>query len=295
MSMRCEDVRPLLAELVYEEVDAAVAEDLRDHLGTCLSCRRQQMAFMAVREDLQQWQPEGTATPQGVTFITSDSRGTAGATRPIWQNPVFQGLATAAGFMFVTVLTAAAVNLQVQSGPEGWAVSTSLGQSQELRAAEPPTVSLTQIPELDEWLDTRLDAQFGTRLEERGVVTLASMPRQQFFTDGQVDELTQRVTAVLDQTLAEHDSEARGKLDTALTDMQYYVDTSVKQQEERFFFAVANVVEGLQADHRDEIFQLTQQFSTMHADTDRKADEAHWRIDELELLSLATPTRSPEQ
>lgn len=292
MSMRCEDVRPLLAELVYEEVDAAVAEELRDHLGTCLSCRRRQRAFMAVRKDLQQW-PEADAAPQGVTFITSDSRGRSLEPRPIWHNRTFQGVAAAAGFMFVAALTAAAVNLQVQSGADGWAVSTSFGQSPGFQEQEPATVSLEQIPGLDRWFNTQLDAQLGTRLQERGVVTLASMPRQQFFTDGQVEELDRRVTAALDETLAERDQRMNARIETTAAALQVYVDTSVEDASERYFSIAANVVEGIEAEHRDRMFQVTRQFSELYANTDRKLEEANLRINGL--LSLVPTTRSPEQ
>ena len=61
MSTHCEEVRPLLAELVYGEVDPEVADIVREHLGSCLSCRRYQLAFEAVRGDLQEWQPAAQA------------------------------------------------------------------------------------------------------------------------------------------------------------------------------------------------------------------------------------------
>lgn len=290
MSMRCEDIRPLLAELVYEEVDPGVAEQVREHLGTCLSCRRRQMAFEAVRQDLQQWQPAETPSPaHGITFIAPARH----AATPIWHSRAFQGLAAAAGFMFVAVLLAAAVNFQVQGGPDGWALSTSFGQSQ---AFEAPAIALEQISGLDDWFNTRfstrMDSQLGNLLADHGVVTLASMPRQQFFTDGQVQELNRRMTAVLDQTIAERDAERDTRLETELADLRYYVDSSVEQQANIFFYSVANMVEGIEAEHRDELFQLTQQYSNLYANQDRKLQEAFFRIDNL---AMAAPTRSPEQ
>ena len=286
MSMHCEDVRPLLAELVYDEADPGLAEQLREHLSTCLSCRRHQMAFLAVRQDLQEWQPNEEAVPSGMTFLAP---GTHPAT-PIWHSRIFQGLAAAAGFMFVAVLTAAAVNLQVQSGPDGWAVSTTLGQPQPF---EPPPVSLDQISNLDAWFDTRLDDQLGSRLADGGVVTLASMPTQQFLTDGQVQQMTSRVAAMLDTSLAERDLELDTTFDNRFENLQLYVDDSLELQNTSFFYNIANLVDTMQADHRDEIFEIDQQFGVLFADTDRKLMQANLRIDNLEM-SLAA-ARSPEQ
>ena len=286
MSMHCEDVRPLLAELVYDEADPGLAEQLREHLSTCLSCRRHQMAFLAVRQDLQEWQPAEEAVPNGMTFIAPGAR----RATPIWHSRIFQGLAAAAGFMFVAVLTAAAVNVQVQSGPDGWTVSTTLGQPQPF---EPPPVSLDQISDLDAWFDTRLDNQLGNRLADGGVVTLASMPTQQFLTDGQVEQMTRRVAAMLDTSLAQRDLEFDSRFDNRLENMQLYVDASLDQQSTAFYYTVANLVDGMQADHRDEIFEIGQQFGNLSADIDRRVAQANYRIDNLEM-SLAA-ARSPEQ
>lgn len=288
MSMRCEDVRPLLAELVYDEADPGLAEQLREHLSSCLSCRRHQMAFMAVRQDLQQWQPAEEAVPSGMTFIAPGAHVSA----PIWHSRIFQGLAAAAGFMFVAVLTAAAVNLQVQSGPEGWTVSTTLGQPQSF---EPSPVSLEQISDLGAWFDTRLDNQLGNRLADRGVVTLASMPTQQFLTDGQVQQMTRRVADMLDAGLAERDLEFDTTYDARFENMKLYVDLSLDQQGNNFFYTVADFVDSMQADHRDEIFEIGQQFGNLVADTDRKVAQANYRIDNLENLLVAAPSRSPER
>lgn len=289
MSMRCEDVRPLLAELVYEEADPGVAEKLREHLGTCLSCRRYQMAFEAVRSDLQEWQPAEQAPSGAMAFIAPAPR----AATPIWHSRVFQGLAAAAGFGFVALLTAAAVNLQVQSGPDGWALSTSFGASDGFEEAEPPLVALEQIPELDGWFDARLERQLGDQLDARGVVTLASMPQQQFFTEGQVAELNRRIGGVLDERFSERDEDLGQRLTTEFDNLRYWVDSNFDVQQNQFFVAVASLVNDLEAKHSDQIFQLTSEYARLYAETDRKVEDANIRIDNL--LTIAAPTRSPEQ
>ncbi len=289
MSMRCEDVRPLLAELVYEEVDPGVAEQLREHLGACLACRRYQNAFTAVRRDLQEWQPEAAPVRGGITFIAPGARpGT-----PIWRSRIFQGLAAAAGFVFVAVLLAAAVNFQVVSGPDGWTVSTTFGEPRITQEPGPATVSLAQIPELDSWFDARLDEQLGGRLDDRGVLTLASMPSQQFFTEGQVRELDRRFTSALDERFAERDLQITDRLESEFDTMRYYVDTSLEEHSNAFFYTLTNLVDGMEAEHRDQIFELTQYYSNLHADTDRRLEQTNFRVDSL--LSIAAPSRSPEQ
>jgi len=213
---------------------------------------------------------------------------------PIWHSRVFQGLAAAAGFMFIAVLTAAVVNLQVQSGPDGWALSTSLGQPQVSEVSEEPTpltVGLGQIDGLDAWFDARLTSQFGNRLNEGGVVTLASMPTQQFFTDGQVQEMNRRVANMLDSTIAERDRE----LDSKFEAMEYYVESNLEEQSNVFYYTVANYVDNMAAEHRDQVFELSQQFGNVYADTDRRLAQANFRIDNLENTFAAAASRSPEQ
>jgi hypothetical protein len=288
MSMRCEEVRPLLAELAYEEVAPGVAEALREHLGSCLSCRRHQMAFAAVRRDLQEWQPAEPGS-HGIRFITPENGRTAAT--PIWHSRWFQGLAAAAAFAFIAVLTAAAVNLQVHSGPDGWVMTTSFGQRQPLETA-PPVVALQQIPELNSWFDARFDAQLdnqlGKRLADRGVVTLASMPEQQFFTDGQLQELNRRVAGVLDNTLTERDLELGARFD----DLEYRFNSSLDMQANNFIYTLTSLVDGMEAEHNDQLFQVTQFYENRLTDTERRVAEANWRIDSLSAAALS---RSPEQ
>jgi len=292
MSMRCEEVRPLLAELVYEEVGPEVAEKLREHLGTCLSCRRQQMAFEAVRQDLQEWQPAAQAPSATTTFIAPGMH----AHTPIWHSRIFQGLAAAASFVFVALLTAAAVNLQVQTGPDGWALSTSFGQSDAFAEPEPPLVALEQIPELERWFDTRFEQQLGGQLDARGVVTLASMPQQDFFTPEQVKELNDRFAVVLDERFEEHDTQIGSQMATELDNVRFYVDTALDQQSTAFYYHVANFADQVESSHRDQLYDVTQQYSTMYADAERRIIENQFRIDNIDnLLSLAAPSRSPEQ
>jgi len=249
------------------------------------------MAFTAVRRDLQEWQPAELGS-HGIRFITPDN-GRA-AERPIWHSRWFQGMAAAASFAFVASLTAAAVNLQVRSGADGWVVTTSFGQPQGLDS-EPPVVTLQQIPELESWFDARFDAQLddqlGTRLTDRGLVTLASMPEQQFFTDGQVQELHRRVAGVLDNTLEERDLE----LDTRFDDLEYRFNASLDQQSNIFFYQLTSLVDGMESQHRDQVFDLTQYYESRLADTQRRVDEANFRIDIIDNLMSAAPSRNPEQ
>lgn len=288
MSMHCEEVRPLLAELVYDEIDPGLAEKLREHLGTCLACRRHQMAYLSVRQDLQEWQPAEESTPHGMTFIAPGVH----AAPPIWHSRVFQGLAAAAGFMFLAVLTAAATNMQVQSGPDGWAFSSNFGRSASFDDT-PATVSVDQIEGLDPWFNTRFNNQLGGQLTERGVLTLASMPQQQFLTDGQVQQVNTRFADMINTSLEERDLELTSRMETEFDNMRYYVDASLEDQNDAFFYTVANIVDGMESEHSNQVFEITQQFSSLYSDTDRRLEQANHRIDNL--MSLAAPTRSPEQ
>jgi hypothetical protein len=194
--------------------------------------------------------------------------------------------------MFLAVLTAAATNVQVQSGPDGWAFSSNFGRSASFDDA-PTAVGLDQIQGLDAYFDARLDSQLGNQLNDRGVITLASMAEPQFLTDGQVQQVNTRFADMINTSLEERDLELTSRMETEFDNMRYYVDASLEDQNDAFFYTVANIVDGMESEHSNQVFEITQQFSSLYSDTDRRLEQANHRIDNL--MSLAAPTRSPEQ
>ena len=63
-----------------------------------------------------------------------------------------------------------------------------------------------------------------------------------------------------------------------------------------FYYTVANLVDSMQADHQDQIFEISQRFGNLSFDTDRNLAQANYRIDNLEMsLAAASQSRSPEQ
>ncbi len=284
MSMRCEDVRPLLAELVYEEADPGLAEELREHLGTCLSCRRHQMAFLAVRKDLSEWKPTEDTASSGITFIAPGAH----MTTPIWHNRLFQGLAIAASFMFGAFLIAATVNLQLQSGSDGWVLSTSFSDQtveiSEPAPGKPEVIPVDQIHKLDSWLDGELTT--------RGVAYAAALPSTDELTPAQMRLVSQRsaqiTAALIDQVIAERDARHEDFL-------RELVATSLDRHSEDFSLIFLDVIDELEARRDDAIVGLM----TDIYDTRRKVDEANYRIDTLDNLvtQVAAPLerRDPEQ
>ena len=239
MSMRGEDVRPLLAELVYEEVDPGLADELREHLGTCLSCRRHQMAFLAVRKDLNEWKPTEHTASSGITFIAPGAH----VTTPIWHNRMFQGLAIAAGFMFGAFLIAATVNLQLQSRPDGWVLSTSLSDQtleiSEPAPGKPDVIPVDQIHKLDSWLDGELTT--------RGVAYAAALPSTDELTPAQMRLVSRRsaqiTAALIDQVIAERDARHEDFL-------RERVAISLDRHSEDVSLMFVDVIDELEADRK---------------------------------------------
>lgn len=284
MSMRCEDVRPLLAELVYEEVDPGLAEELREHLGTCLSCRRHQMAFLAVRKDLNEWKPTEDTASSGITFIAPGAH----VTTPIWHSRLFQGLAIAASFMFGAFLIASVVNLQVQSGPDGWVLSTSFSDPKldisKSSPSKPDFIPVDKIHKLDSWLEGELAS--------RGVVYTAALPSSEELTPAQMRLVSRRSAEIaaelFNQALAERDVQHEMFL-------RELVATSLDQHSQDFSLIFLNVIDDLEARRDDAVVGLM----TDIYDTRRRVDEANYRIDTLDNLvaqvTVPIERRDPEQ
>ena len=283
MSMQCEEVRPLLAELVYDEVDPGLADQLREHLGTCLSCRRHQMAYLAVRKDLNEWQPAEETSPSGITFIAPGAH----TRTPIWGSRLFQGLAIAASFVFGAFLMAAAVNLQVQSGPEGWAMSTSFSDQTLDMSAPPEKPGLVAVDQIH-----KLDSYIGEYLTTSGVAFADDLPSHEELTLAQrqwVNRQSAQITAdLVAQVIAERDAEHEGFL-------RQLVVSSLDDHSDEFQLMFSNVVRDLEERRTDDFLTL----ATDIVDTRRKVNEANNRIDNLDNLvtqATAQPERhNPEQ
>jgi len=280
MNNNCEEVRPLLAELIYEEVDAPTAKVIYGHLEECAACRQRYAAFRNVRADLQEWQPVGV--PAGTTFIGMPAAAQRSSTGSMW----LRGLAVAATFIFGLVLTAAAVNLQISSDTDGWTMSTSLwgratvnepvAQQQPVAAPESlapaaassavRTVSLNDVDpqELESWLDAALTS--------RGMVpaTQVAAPASNDLSPAQI----QQVNSLMAERFNERDNEERYMFGNMLA-------ASEARQREEFNTTLTGLYENLEAEREDALYMLVSELGLLQLDTDQRLQRTNSQIDYL--------------
>jgi len=281
MSDNCEGIRPLLAELIYEEVDASTAKVIYGHLEECAACRQRYASFRNVRADLQEWQPVGV--PAGTTFIGMPASAQKASTGSLW----LRGLAVAATFIFGLVLTAAAVNLQISNDADGWTMSTSLWGSaatgepvaQQQPAATPESlapvnpgstvrpVSLSDMDpqELESWLDAALTS--------RGMVQatqIATVPASNNLSPAQI----QQVNSLMADRFNERNNEERYMFSNMLT-------ASESRQREEFNATLTSLYEHLEAEQEDALYMLVSELGLLQLDTDQRLQHTDSKVDYL--------------
>jgi hypothetical protein len=288
MSKNCEDIRPLLAELIYEEVDAPTAKVIYGHLEECPACRQRYAAFRNVRADLKEWQPSGA--PAGTTFI-----GVGPAARSSWGKSWWtRGLAVAAMFLFGLVLTAAAVNLQVSSDADGWTISTTLwGRAaapasqvaEQQIAATPDTLAATDPTErgtpvrnvslddmdpqeLESWLDAALSSRGIAPASQAGQIT--AQPAADSLSPTQIEQ----VNSLMAQRFNERDNEERYMFGNMLA-------ASEARQREEFNATLASLYENLEAEREDALYMLVSELGLLQLDTDQRLQRTDSAIDYL--------------
>ena len=124
----CDDKATLVAYL-YGEIDAADRQRVDQHLRQCAACAAEVGALAGVRIELTQWAPPNAEL--GFTIVRDAAAQNAAASLPAptvlrpprWFNavPVW---AQAVAAVLVLAVSAAIANVQVKSGPDGFAVST---------------------------------------------------------------------------------------------------------------------------------------------------------------------------
>jgi hypothetical protein len=288
MSSHCEYIRPLLAELVYGEVDTDVAEEIREHLGSCLPCRRHQKAYMAVREELQRWQPAHEHIPHGTTFIAPGPHTVV----PLWRSRWVQGLAIAAGFFSIAFLMAAAVNLELRSAADGWALTTSLWNAPAMAAAtvpalgtatepaaaepqEPLTVSLEQIPGIEAWLEQQLAERAYVTAEQLGTIEL---------TEPQVRQVSGLLAVERETSDARHEQRL-GELVSAYD----------ARMREFVTYNLASLHDDLQSRQSVAHSDIVSLVDLLQVDTRRRFEQTENRIDYLGNLVTAAAPAGREQ
>ncbi len=215
---KSDEIRELLVELAYDEVDPLDAEAARNSLDD--ESLEMLEAFRSVRADLQAFD-ELEPAPSRVAFVAmTPPRPAAGLSRWV------KGLAIAASFVVGFLLTAAIANIRVANNPDGWSISSSLwpstpaGQStaqpQAILAQQPagPTsqsgLSVTPVgmsnAELDRWFENKVRAHGLTA----GNTAAPAVPSSEI-----LDRLWQvRERQLREQLRTEWDSELAGMFQT---------------------------------------------------------------------------------
>src|ERR1043165_580324 len=117
----CDDKATLMSYL-YGELDAAARQDVDDHLAQCAACAAEVTALGNVRWELGLWSaPDVDLDFKIVKKSDLAASNVLRAAR--WWNtvPVW---AQAAAAVLVLAAGASIANIQIKSGPEGFAVST---------------------------------------------------------------------------------------------------------------------------------------------------------------------------
>lgn len=286
MKSNCEEIRPLLAELIYEEVDAPTAKVIYGHLEECADCRQRYAAFRNVRADLQEWQPVGV--PAGTTFIGMPASAQKASASSVW----LRGLAVAATFIFGLVLTAAAVNLQISGDADGWTMSTSLWGPAAISepvaqqpAATPETllptdpgssvrpVSLTDMDpqELESWLDAALASRGMVSANQASQATqVAATPASDSLSPAQI----QQVSSLMADRFSERDNEERYMFSNMLA-------ASETRQREEFSATLTSLYEHLEAEQEDALYMLVSELGLLQLNTDQRLQRTDSKVDYL--------------
>jgi hypothetical protein len=309
MGNNCEQIRQLLVELRYGELDEIDSAQVEAHLEQCAACRERHAAYGAVVADLKLWD-DIEPQPSRVAFVAMHGGPAVPPAQPMSSNWV-RGLAVAASFAMGIFLAAAFVNMEIASGADGWRVSTSLwpraegnttaqpadpgalpaqpvaGGSQ--RATGPVTPVTTGGPrigvpgpqgevthvmsqaELDGWLEDRL--------RDRGL----------FGQPASLDQLSpDQIAPVLDQLIAERDGHLRILV-------QEIVNASEQRQRAEVDDALAGMYQTFDVQRANDLLFLASEMGVIQETTGLELQRTNAAIDYLITRAARNPDGQQEQ
>jgi hypothetical protein len=207
----CDD-KPTLVAYLYGEVDAATRARVDTHLASCARCASEVSALGDVRAELGLWVPPDAEL--GFQIVKKSEQPRANVLRPAQWWRTVPGWAQAAAAVLVLAAGLGLANLRVQSGPEGFSVSTGW--------MAPATPVVAPVPQNDEaWRTALVSLEQQLRDEirasrEQNTVRVASQP---------ADEATVRR---VQQMIAA--SDARQERELALRFTQLMSDMDVQRR-----------------------------------------------------------------
>lgn len=304
MGNNCEQIRQLLVELRYGELDEMDAAQVEGHLEHCPSCQAHHEAYGAVVADLEAWE-EIEPQPSRVTFVAMRG-GPAIAVEPRRSASAWtKGLAAAASFVLGIFLAAAFVNMEVRGGDGTWSISTSLwprtsetaqppgtgtGDANQAagveaiggqRGAMPvtpitsggPRVGITgpQGDVQQVWTPDQLDSWLDERLRDRGFGREAPRGGQTI----PVSELSpEQLAPVLDALIAERDSRLRVLV-------QEVVQASEQRQRREIDDALAGVYQTFDVQRANDLLFLASELGLLQESTGEELQRTNAAIDYL--------------
>jgi hypothetical protein len=304
MGNNCEQIRQLLVELRYGELDEMDTAQVEGHLEQCEACRAHHAAYGAVVADLEAWE-DIEPQPSRVTFVAMRGGPTV-TVEPrrswsVWS----KGLAAAASFALGIFLAAAFVNMEVRSGDGAWSISTSLwpraaqvqpspadadGATSQPSGVEPvggqrgvmpvtpvtsggPRVGIAgpqgEVQQL--WGPNDLDRWLEDRLRDRGFGPDGSGSR----TTVALSELSpEQLAPVLDSLIAERDSRLRVLV-------QEVVQASEQRQRREIDDALAGVYQTFDVQRANDLLFLASELGLLQESTGEELQRTNAAIDYL--------------
>jgi hypothetical protein len=211
MSENSKELRELLIELEYGELDKLEAAAVQDRIDADPSMKAMQVVFQAVRAEMHAGE-EIEMRPARIAFVAMPGQvgATNGSTSMLWK-----GLAVAASFVFGLLLAAAAVNTAGL-----WPVAPGDGVSSPggapLQTTPIAEMSDADVADLENFLDARY-----ARRDATNITPVSTMNREQLqpIIDDLMAEREGRLRQVMRQMLAVAEDQQRQEIETMMAGM----------------------------------------------------------------------------
>lgn len=206
MSESSKELRELLIELEYGELDELEAAEVQNRIDSDPSMKAMQTAFKAVRTELQA-SDEIEVRPGRIAFVAMPGRALVSNWATLWK-----GLAVAASFVFGLLLAAAAVNTAGL-----WPTAPGGGTTQ-LGGVPSQVAPIAQMSDAD--LENYLDARYARR-DAVSTTPVSMMTRHQLepIIDDMMTEREARLRQIMRQMLSVAEDQQRQEIETMMAGM----------------------------------------------------------------------------